>query len=128
LKNPVTNSTIPDFLLDHPRTMAHRSNPNTPSASRRLSARKIKSKRVKGAVAGARRAEGGGIAKVPRTSQALRQSAPLSKKKAKKLERQMGYDAKRKEEAEREKSEVEMKDVAEIGEKNGKKVEKMEVD
>lgn len=44
----------------------------------------------------------------PRTSQALRQAAPLSRKKAKKLDKKIGYAKKR---AMEEAGEVEMKDV-----------------
>lgn len=74
----------------------------------------------------------------PRTSQALRQAAPLSRKKAKKLDKKIGYAKKR---AMEEAGEVEMKDVedtkagrraakAKASEKEGKEgqAEKMEVD
>lgn len=53
----------------------------------------------------------------PRTSQALRKAAPLSRKKAKKLEKKIGYAKKR---AMEEAGEVEMKDVADFDGKVGK--------
>ena len=53
----------------------------------------------------------------PRTSQALRKAAPLSRKKAKKVEKRIGYAKKR---AMEEAGEVEMKDVAEFEGKGGK--------
>ena len=53
----------------------------------------------------------------PRTSQALRKAAPLSRKKAKKVEKKIGYARRR---AMEEAGEVEMKDVADFDGKVGK--------
>lgn len=55
----------------------------------------------------------GGVTKLPRTSQALRQSAPLSGKRKKKLEKKLGFDRVRREEERKERAgeEVEMRDV-----------------
>ena len=84
--------------------MPSRSNPNTPSSLKPKTAHKIKTNRRK-----TQRLAHGKIAKpIPRTSQALRQSAPVSKKKARKLDKKIGYAQKRMMEEARE---VEMKDV-----------------
>lgn len=56
----------------------------------------------------------------PRTSQELRQARPLSSKKARKVDKKRGYDARRMLEEERRKGEVEMRDVkGETGIKGG---------
>lgn len=97
--------------------MPSRSNPNTPSSQRRKTAHQIKSKRkrTQRLVTSSRRvSSSGGVAKLPRTSQALRQTAPLSGKRKKKLEKKLGFDRARKEEEERKETageEVEMRDV-----------------
>ena len=71
---------------------------------------------------------------VPRTSQALRQNAALSRKKARKLDKKGGYARQRKELEQFLEAEVEMRDVNEeatktsVDAKAAKAVEKMEVD
>ena len=76
-------------------------------------ARPLKSKRQQ-----TQRLAQGKITKpTPRTSQALRKAAPLSRKKAKKLGKKIGYAKKR---AMEEAGEVEMKDVADFDGKVGK--------
>ncbi|KAL8822951.1 MAG: hypothetical protein Q9191_006326, partial [Dirinaria sp. TL-2023a] len=55
----------------------------------------------------------------PRTSQALRQAAPLSKKKTRKMEKKIGFAKRRQMEA---MGEVEMKDVNNLGKKGGRKL------
>ncbi|KAL8727645.1 MAG: hypothetical protein Q9181_005628 [Wetmoreana brouardii] len=73
--------------------MPSRSNPNVPSKSKRKTASALKSKRKH-----TQRLVASKVSKTaaPRTSQALRQSAPLSRKKARKLEKKEGYIAQRK--------------------------------
>lgn len=84
-------------------------NPNTPSSSKRKSAHVLKTKRQ----SRQRQAHAKVAKQLPaRTSQALRKSAPLSKKKARKLERKRGYTKQREELAEYLLADVEMKDVA----------------
>ena len=112
--------------------MPSRSNPNIPSASKRKTAHTLKTKRQN-----AQRLAHNRITKpTAKTSQALRRAAPLSRKKAKKLERNAGFARRRKME---EMGEVEMRDVDGLGEKKGKadeggkseglvEEEKMEVD
>lgn len=106
-----------------------------PTSRKPKTARTLKSKRQN-----TQRLAANKISKpTPRTSQALRQAAPLSRKKAKKLDKKIGFAKKR---ALEEAGEVEMKDVgdtkagrraakAEAREKEGKgegEEEKMEVD
>lgn len=72
-------------------TMPSRSNPNTPASSKRKTARTLKTKRQN-----TQRLTHNKITKpTPRTSQALRRAAPLSRKKARKVERQEGFARKR---------------------------------
>ena len=95
--------------------MPSRSNPNTPSSSKRKTARTLKTKRQN-----AQRLTHNKVAKpAARTSQALRRAAPLSRKKAKKLERKEGFARRRRME---EMGEVEMKDVDDAGMKKKGKV------
>ena len=118
------------YRLITPTTMPSRSNPNTPSSSKRKTAHTLKTKRQN-----TQRLTRNKITKPTlRTSQALRRAAPPSGKKAKKLERNEGFARRRKME---EMGEVEMRD-ADAGSKKqgmtdgGGKVdaadEKMEVD
>lgn len=94
--------------------MPSRSNPNTPTSLKPKSARTLKSKRLQTQ----RLAAENKISKpAPRTSQAIRRAAPLSKKKAKKLEKKIGYARKR---AVEEVGEVEMKDAAHFERKGGR--------
>ncbi|KAL6714498.1 hypothetical protein ACLMJK_007923 [Lecanora helva] len=84
--------------------MASRSNPNTPSSQKPRAASALKSKR--------RKSQRQALSKItkptPRTSQAIRKTAPLSRKKARKLDKKNGHAKKR---AMEEVGEVEMKDV-----------------
>lgn len=85
--------------------MPSRSNPNTPTSLKPKTARTLKSRRQQ-----TQRLAKNKIAKpTPRTSQAMRRAAPRSRKKAKKVEKRVGYARKR---ALEEAGEVEMKDVA----------------
>lgn len=88
--------------------MPSRSNPNMPSKAKRKTAGVIKNKRKNNQRLASKK-----ISKqtVPRTSQALRQSAPLSAKKARKLVKKKGYTQQRKELQEYLDAEIEMKDV-----------------
>ncbi|KAL9010613.1 MAG: hypothetical protein Q9173_004467 [Seirophora scorigena] len=92
--------------------MPSRSNPNTPTKFKRKTAGVLKSKR-KHAQHLALISKGNKIGKpvVPRTSQALRQSAPLSRKKARKLDKKEGYTRRRKELERYLEADVEMKDL-----------------
>lgn len=84
--------------------MPSRSNPNTPSSRRPKAARTIRSKRQN-----TQRIARDKITKpAPRTSQAIRKAAPPSRKKARKLDKKIGYAKQR---AMEETGEVEMKDV-----------------
>ena len=98
--------------------MPSRSNPDTPTSQKRKTARTLKSKRQQ-----TQRLAKAKITKpTPHTSQAIRKAAPLSKKKARKMEKKIGYARKR---AMEEAGEVEMKDVADFdgkGEKPDKQV------
>ncbi len=95
--------------------MPSRSNPNTPSSLRPKTARTIRSKRQN-----TQRIARNKITKpAPRTSQAIRKAAPLSRKKARKLDKRIGYAKQR---AMEKTGEVEMKDVEEAkGTSNGPK-------
>ncbi|KAI4230335.1 MAG: hypothetical protein L6R36_000146 [Xanthoria steineri] len=88
--------------------MASRSNPNMPSKAKRKAASVLKNKRKNN-----QRLASNKITKqtVPRTSQALRQVAPLSGKKARKLMKKKGYTQQRKELEQYLAAEVQMKDV-----------------
>ena len=86
--------------------MPSRSNPNTPRSQRPKTARTLRSKRQN-----TQRVARDKITKpAPRTSQAIRKAAPLSRKKARKLDKKIGYAKQR---AMEETGEVEMKDVEE---------------
>ena len=109
--------------------MPSRSNPNTPSSQKRKTASTLKTKRLH-----TQRLARNKITKpTPRTSQALRQAAPLSKKKARKLEKKLGFAKRREMEA---MGGVEMKDVDSLGKKGRRKgaeeleatEQKMEID
>ncbi|KAL8763306.1 MAG: hypothetical protein Q9184_000862 [Pyrenodesmia sp. 2 TL-2023] len=92
--------------------MASRSNPNTPARSRRKTAGILKSKRKHiQRLTTAHRDQKISKQNVPRTSQALRQAASLSRKKARKLDRNGGYARQREELEKFLESEVEMKDL-----------------
>ena len=79
------------------------SNPNTPSSRKPKGARVLKSKRQH-----SQRLASNKITKpTPHTSQAIRKAAPLSRKKARKLDKKIGFAKKR---AMEETGEVEMKD------------------
>ncbi len=114
--------------------MASRSNPNTPAKSRRKTAGVLKSKRKhlqRLATADKNRK----ISKqsVPRTSQALRQAAPLSRKKARKLDKKGGYTKQREDLEKFLETEVEMRDfngktVKAKDEQNRAEEEKMQID
>lgn len=84
--------------------MPSTNNSNTPKASKQKAAAATKHKRkhIRRLAAASR------VAKKPQTSQQLRQAAPLSRKKARKLEKKKGYARHRMMEAT---GEVEMKDV-----------------
>ncbi|CAL8578830.1 hypothetical protein XPA_004603 [Xanthoria parietina] len=88
--------------------MASRSNPNMPSKAKPKAARVLKNKRKNN-----QRLASNKIGKqtVPRTSQALRQAAPLSGKKARKLMKKKGYTQQRKDLEQCLAAEVQMKDV-----------------
>ncbi|KAL8913727.1 MAG: hypothetical protein Q9172_007224, partial [Xanthocarpia lactea] len=79
-----------------------------PSKAKRKTASVLKSKRKN-----SQRLASNKISKqtVPRTSQALRQAAPLSGKKARKLMKKRGYTQQRKEMEQYLEAEVEMKDL-----------------
>ncbi|KAL2044905.1 hypothetical protein N7G274_002680 [Stereocaulon virgatum] len=86
--------------------MPSRSNPNTPTSLKPKTARTLKSKRQN-----AQRLARNKITKpTPRTSQAIRQAAPLSRKKARKVDKKIGHARHR---AMEEAGEVEMKDLEE---------------
>ncbi|KAL8980208.1 MAG: hypothetical protein Q9177_005942 [Variospora cf. flavescens] len=93
-------------------TMPNRSNPNTPTKFKRKTAGVLKSKR-KHTQQLAMASKGNKVGKpaVPRTSQALRQSAPLSRKKARKLDKKEGHMRRRKELEKYLEADVEMKDL-----------------
>ncbi|KAL8920669.1 MAG: hypothetical protein Q9208_006151 [Pyrenodesmia sp. 3 TL-2023] len=92
--------------------MASRSNPNTPAKSRRKTAGVLKSKRRHlQRLTTAQRDQKISKQNIPRTSQALRQAAPLSRKKARKLDKKGGYTRQREELEKLLESEVEMKDL-----------------
>ncbi|KAL8968250.1 MAG: hypothetical protein Q9183_002554, partial [Haloplaca sp. 2 TL-2023] len=109
--------------------MPSRSNPNVPSKSKPKTAKVLKNKRKN-----TQRLANSKINKnsVPRTSQALRQNAALSRKKARKLDKKGGYASKRRELERFMEAEVEMRDVDEgatktsVDAKAAKPVEKME--
>jgi hypothetical protein len=83
--------------------MPSRSNPNTPTSLKPKTARTLKSKRQN-----TQRLARNKITKpTPRTSQAIRQAAPLSRKKARKVDKKTGHARHR---AMEEAGEVEMKD------------------
>ncbi|MDI1489718.1 MAG: hypothetical protein OHK93_000916 [Ramalina farinacea] len=84
--------------------MPSRSNPNTPTSSKRKTLSVLKRNRRK--TQRHRVAKSSGTA-APRTSQALRQARPLSGKKARKVEKKRGYDARRVLEEEGKRGEVE---------------------
>lgn len=125
------NSSLPPFIL----TMPSRSNPNTPTKFKRKTASLLKSKR-KHTQHLALISKGNKIGKpaAPRTSQALRQSAPLSRKKARKLDKKESYTRRRKELERYLEADVEMKDLdgKAAKRKDGAKTEKgsqaMEID
>ncbi|CAF9907297.1 MAG: hypothetical protein HETSPECPRED_007093 [Heterodermia speciosa] len=97
--------------------MPSRSNPNTPSSQKRKTASVLKSKRRH-----TQRLAHNKITKpTPRTSQAIRRAAPLSNKKARKLEKKTAFARKRK--LEEEMGEVEMKDVDKEGKNMREKTE-----
>ena len=112
--------------LPQSTTMPSHNNPNRPSG---LKPRHVAAKKLKQKQANKQR-----VAKTtaPRTSQAIRKAAPLSKKKARKLDKKMVYARQRAVEAEFEKREVEMKDVGgrEQGARQGGQddVERMDID
>ena len=109
--------------------MPSHTNPNTPSSAkpRRRAAQNAKRRRT----AKQRIAKSN---KTPRTSAAIRKAAPPSNKKARKLDRKMGYAKQRALEDEFERREVEMRDVkdtrkAESGKENLEEgEERMDVD
>ncbi|KAI4179904.1 MAG: hypothetical protein L6R41_007573 [Letrouitia leprolyta] len=97
------------------------SNPNTPTKFKRKTASTLKSKRrhIKHLCTADNKAKVNKNA-IPRTSQAIRQNASLSRKKARKLEKKERYTRQRKELEKFLEAEVEMKDM------EGKKAAKME--
>ncbi|KAI4096991.1 MAG: hypothetical protein L6R37_006879 [Teloschistes peruensis] len=111
--------------------MPSRSNPNVPTKAKRKTASVLKGKRKH-----SQRLASSKVKKtaVSRTSQALRQNAPLSRKKARKMGKKDGYAKQRQELKKYLESEIEMKDL--IGEEvaqeadkvAGQKAEKMEID
>ncbi|KAI4243019.1 MAG: hypothetical protein L6R40_003710 [Gallowayella cf. fulva] len=111
--------------------MPSRSNPNMPSKAKRKTASVLTSKRKNN-----QRLVNNKISKqiTPRTSQALRQAAPLSRKKARKLMKKGGYDQQRKELEQFLEAEVEMKDLdgkaarKQTNAETGKEDVEMEVD
>ncbi|KAL8685287.1 MAG: hypothetical protein Q9218_007859 [Villophora microphyllina] len=111
--------------------MPSRSNPNVPSKAKRKTAGVLKSKRKHTQRLTNSKANKTAI---PRTSQALRQSAPLSGKKARKMNKKEGYAKQRKELERYLESEVEMRDLdAEAVSKaknmeSGQKAGEMDVD
>ncbi|KAL8715809.1 MAG: hypothetical protein Q9220_000476 [cf. Caloplaca sp. 1 TL-2023] len=102
--------------------MPSRSNPNVPSKSKRKAASVLKSKRKN-----TQRLVNNKITKkaVPRTSQAIRQAAPLSGKRARKVMKKGGYAQQRKEAEEYLGADVDMKD---LDAKAGRKVKNAEVE
>ncbi len=94
--------------------MPSRSNPNTPSSRKPKTARTLKSKRQN-----TQRLAANKITKpTPRTSQAIRKAAPLSRKKARKVDKKIGYAKKREMQ---EAGEVIMKDVDDMKRGRGDK-------
>ncbi|KAL8904108.1 MAG: hypothetical protein Q9207_003499 [Kuettlingeria erythrocarpa] len=114
--------------------MASRSNPNTPAKSRRKTVGVLKSKRKHlQRLATANKERKISKQSVPRTSQALRQAAPLSRKKARKLDKKGGYTKQREELEKFLDTEVEMRDfngetVKEKDEQNRAEEEEMQID
>ena len=88
--------------------MPSRSNPNTPSHAKAKTASVLKSKRKHNQRSVKNRVN---KPSVPRTSQALRKAALLSRKKARKLEKKDGYARQRKEMAQYLEADVDMKDI-----------------
>ena len=89
-----------------PFIMPSRSNPNTPTPLKPKTARTLKSKRQN-----TQRLARNKITKpTPHTSQAIRRAAPLSRKKARKMDKKIGHAKQR---AMEEAGEVEMKDIEE---------------
>lgn len=86
--------------------MPSRSNPNTPTSLKPKTAGVLKSKRRQTQ----RLARNKSTKATPRTSQALRQAAPLSNKKAKKVEKKIGHARRRATGT----KDVDMRDVVEL--------------
>lgn len=106
--------------------MPSRSNPNTPTSAKRKTSSVLKRNRQK--TQRHRIAKSAGSA-APRTSQALRQARPLSGKKARKVDKKRGYDARRVLEEELKRGEVEMRDVKRgTGGKGGEDGEAMDLE
>ncbi|KAL9580426.1 MAG: hypothetical protein Q9212_004499 [Teloschistes hypoglaucus] len=111
--------------------MPSRSNPNVPSKAKRKTASVLKGKRKR-----SQRVANSKVKKsaLSQTSQALRQNAPLSRKKARKMGKKDGYAKQRQELEKYLESEIEMKDlngeeVAQEAEKvEEQKAEKMDID
>ncbi|KAI4139369.1 MAG: hypothetical protein L6R39_006325 [Caloplaca ligustica] len=115
--------------------MPSRSNPNTPSKFKRKTAGVLKSKRKNiQRLATANKSNRISKKHVPRTSQALRQTAPLSRKKERKLVKKEGYARQRKDLEKYLEADVDMTDLdRRTAEKNngaetGKGDAEMEVD
>ena len=107
-----------------PTKMPSRSNPNTPTSHKPKTAHALRSKRQNTQ----RLTQNAKNAVVLRTSQAIRKAAPLSKKKARKLEKRIGYKRKRALQEVLDAGEVEMTDVKEEGGKRRGGGEAMDVD
>ncbi|KAI4195025.1 MAG: hypothetical protein LQ350_007441 [Teloschistes chrysophthalmus] len=111
--------------------MPSRSNPNVPTKAKRKTASVLKGKRKH-----SQRLANSKVKKSnpSQTSQALRQNAPLSRKKARKMGKKDGYVKQRKELEKYLESEIEMKDLIsdevaqEVDKLAGQKAEKMEID
>ncbi|KAI4248178.1 MAG: hypothetical protein LQ352_005997 [Teloschistes flavicans] len=111
--------------------MPSRSNPNVPSKAKRKTASVLKSKRKHTQHLAKSKID---KTAAPRTSQALRQNAPLSRKKARKMSKKDGYAKQRKELEKYLESEIEMRDLdgKEVTQKAdnvaGQKAGRMEID
>ena len=108
--------------------MPSHTNPNTPKSFKPRHAAARKAKRLRVSKQRAARSS----TSTPASSAAIRKAAPLSNKKARKLEKKMGHARRRALEDEFERREVEMRDVKEPGSarKEGKELdeERMDVD
>ena len=103
--------------------MPSQSNPNVPTSLKPKSARTLKNRRQRTQRLARRRANG---TTTPRTSQAIRKAAPISNKKARKLETKKLHAKTRALEEKIQTGEVEMKDV-DVGKETQRRIGRSKV-